>query len=162
VLWKIQMRNRRNKFKTNKDKLDLCDYAAKALKNLGFVKSYTSMQSEACYYKLPNAKGLIRVASHRFGRTEQRINQEKVIAIITFGENYFYNSIDKVDSYIAASVGKYLMLQKQSISINSLEQQCKNTVIKIAKLPVETDQMLLDFRQVFDNMCVSRIVKANF
>jgi hypothetical protein len=90
--------------------LSLCDLAAKKLKAAGFHCAYTSMRSEACYYRLGNRTGLLRVAAHRLGRTESRRFETPIWACLTIPETYSPKSDCGFDAQIYLAVGRYVMI----------------------------------------------------
>ena len=93
-----------------------CEYAADKLRAAGFTLNYTSMKSEACYYEHPARKGYtIRIAAHRYGRTEDKMlphHAGKTIACITFAPGSFSEipkSWDAIDTIIYKAVGQYFV-----------------------------------------------------
>jgi hypothetical protein len=95
-------------------RLEFCEYAANKLKKAGFVLCYTSMKSEACYYKWPGLDYTIRIAAHQFGRTERRSleDTDRVAASITFGENFRPKSTEALDTVIEQAVGKFFLKER--------------------------------------------------
>ena len=90
--------------------LSLCDLAAEKLRAAGFHLAYTSMRSEACYYRLGNRSGLLRIAAHRLGRTESRKFDTPVWACLTIPETYTPKSDCGFDAQIYLAVGRYIMM----------------------------------------------------
>ena len=90
--------------------LELCDYAANQLKVMGFTLRYTSMKSEACYYGHPCSIAVIRVAAHRFGRTEARTLTMPVATCTTFPEKSGPRCMEAADTIIALAVGRYFLM----------------------------------------------------
>jgi hypothetical protein len=88
-----------------------CEYAAERLKAAGFVHHYTSMKSEACYYRYPGRNCLIRIATHAGSRAPKSLPAESLptVARITFGQTYNPKSWDAVDAQICRAVGRYFM-----------------------------------------------------
>lgn len=93
-----------------------CEHAAEKLRAAGFVLNYISMKSEACYYEHPARKGyVIRVAAHRYSRTEDKLLPHhigKMIACITFAPGCFNNipkSWEAIDAVIYKAVGQYFI-----------------------------------------------------
>lgn len=87
-----------------------CEYAVERLKAAGFVHHYTSMKSEACYYRYPGRDCLIRVAVHGSrAPTTLPAGSLPTVARITFGSTYNPKSWDAVDSQIYRAVGRYFM-----------------------------------------------------
>jgi hypothetical protein len=66
------------------------------------------LKSEACYYKLEDRVGLLRVAAHRFGRTESRLVTAPVWSCLTFPRNG-PRSVDALHSHIDSAVGRYIL-----------------------------------------------------
>lgn len=62
--------------------LESCTHAAGLLKRAGFDLHYTSMKSEACYYRLPDRAELVRIAAHRHDRGTAGLG--KIVARVTF------------------------------------------------------------------------------
>jgi hypothetical protein len=91
-------------------------YAVERLKNAGFVHHYTSMKSEACYYRLPDRNCLIRIAMHS-SRPPKRMHSGSLptVARITFSEGYSAKSWDTVDGQIFKAVGRYFMYKSDEI-----------------------------------------------
>lgn len=87
-----------------------CEYAAERLKAAGFVHHHTSMKSEACYYRYPGKKCLIRIATHG-SRAPRTLPTDSLptVARITFGKTYNPKSWDAVDAQIYRAVGRYFM-----------------------------------------------------
>ena len=83
---------------------------AELVKKAGFILHENSMQSEACYYRYPGKSGLLRIAAHRYSRTQSRLNPAKnVICCLTFGETYTAKCKGSVDAKIMMAVGKFFL-----------------------------------------------------
>lgn len=89
------------------DALAACDKAAAMLRSIGFELSYTSMRSEACYYTKPGYHGAIRIAAHRYGRTETRAARLPVVGKITFGGNQGPVPEHRLDQVVMLAIGRY-------------------------------------------------------
>ncbi len=87
--------------------LALCSYSVEILKKAGFVHFHTSMKSEACYYRLGDREGVLRVAGHRFGRTEGRMISAPVWSCLTWPQKPPKNR-EGVHSHIVSAVGRYI------------------------------------------------------
>lgn len=94
------------------------DCASKLLKSAGFELRTVSMQSEACYYGLPDRAALLRVAAHRGerrARRQQVITHGPVVASINFGSRtgsipgtVKFNEVS-VENSLCLAVGKYVL-----------------------------------------------------
>ena len=95
--------------KCSEEQLALVDFAVKAVKKAGFVFVYSSVKSEACYYRLGDREGSLRVAAHRFGhRSEGRLLSFPVWSCLTF-PNHQIRSAEAALSMIDIAVGRYIM-----------------------------------------------------
>ena len=89
--------------------LEACGRAVELLKACGFVWFYTSMSSEAVYYKLDGFEGTIRVAAHRFSRGEYRAGAPPTAGLIIFGESQGEFSEEKILDAVHRGLGRYFM-----------------------------------------------------
>ena len=94
-----------------------CNKAAAMLKAVGFRLVYVSMRSEACYYALPDHPGVIRVAAHRYGRTEGRGSMWKVLGKIGFSGTEPENiSTERIRNHVRYAVGQYFMARLEEVA----------------------------------------------
>lgn len=91
------------------DRLAMVEYAVNRLKEVGFVHAYSSMKSEACYYKMKDVGGVMRVAVHKFNRTKDKAIESPVRSCLTFGDSIDIRSQGALDTMIANAVGRYIM-----------------------------------------------------
>jgi hypothetical protein len=73
------------------------------------------MKSEACYYAYGGKQEVLRVAAHRFGRTNDRDIIQPVVSCLTFHEYYWPKSQESVDSLIEFAVGRYFMAGSKGV-----------------------------------------------
>ena len=98
------------------EQLHLVEFGAEILKKAGFEFVYSSLKSEACYYKLGNRVGVLRIAAHRFGhRSEGRLLAFPVWSCLTFSEPRI-KSAEKVFSMIDSAVGRYILYPYSRLS----------------------------------------------
>lgn len=102
--------------------LEACDRASIILRELGFRLTYTSMKSEACYYKLPGFDGVVRIAAHRLGRTEHRKMSSPVVANVTFGLCQGNLSQQQIGQRVTFALGKYLTERLKAEACNPVAQ----------------------------------------
>lgn len=105
---------------------DYCQYAVERVKEIGFEHVYTSMKSEACYYRHAMKPGcLLRIAQHAFGRTEKT----KIISMVnTHGEtvaNIIFSpdnckaegmSWEAIEARIFNAVGRFFLYRKEKVT----------------------------------------------
>lgn len=95
--------------------LELCQRAAQMLRDAGFEHAYTSMKTEAVYYRLPGYYGLLRVAAHSKDKTNQIHGFEPIAARVTFNgggtqpPGTLLISDEKVETVVAQAIGFYMM-----------------------------------------------------
>lgn len=83
------------------------------LKGAGFEFHCSSRSTEACYYRWPGKRSLLRVARHRKDKTPQGLNH--VAGRITFngtiltGPEEMRISDDKVRAVVALGIGEYFL-----------------------------------------------------
>ena len=93
--------------------LELCDRASQLLKKVGFILDYTSMKTEACYYRYPEKWGLIRVAAHKV--RAQPVGLGPIVAKITFNVNIHDTpgmmriADEKFQNTVAVVIGRYFI-----------------------------------------------------
>lgn len=87
--------------------LRACEAAATTLKSIGFKLACTSRVSEACYYTMAGYHGAIRVAAHRYGRTEYKETMMPVVGKVTFGANHGAVPPQRVEQTVLLALGRY-------------------------------------------------------
>lgn len=97
---------------------DLCHRASDMLKAAGFLFHGSSMKTEACYYRYPGKKSLLRVARHRKDRTPSGLDH--VAGRVTFNGNVLTGpdemriADEKVTAMVAMAIGQYFLNAKSS------------------------------------------------
>ena len=89
------------------------------LKSIGFKLAGVSRVSEACYYTMPGYHGAVRVAAHRYGRTEYKELMMPVVGKVTFGANHGALPPQRVEQTVMVALGRYFfarMRYEMSIS----------------------------------------------
>jgi hypothetical protein len=98
------------------EQLVLIEFAVKTVKKVGFELLCSSMKSEACYYRLGDRRGTLRIAAHRFShRSEGQLLSFPVWSCLTFNKPV-YKTIASVLSDIDYAVGRYFMYPHTKLS----------------------------------------------
>lgn len=125
--------------------LRLIEYSVGLLKMSGFKLWYTSLKSEACYYKLGDRVGLLRVAAHRFSPAESRLLTSPVWSCLTFPQNG-PRSVDALHTHIASAVGRYILAPhtKTGSHGNKVSSLCDDSykIIEIVTDAVSSPELL--------------------
>jgi hypothetical protein len=102
--------------KCTDEQLALVSFAGETLKRAGFELICASMQSEACYYRLGDRAGALRVAAHRFGhRSEGQLLSFQVWSCLTFAAEPI-RSVEAALGTIDTAVGRYIMYPHTKIA----------------------------------------------
>jgi hypothetical protein len=100
--------------KRKRDVLEHCCEAAELLKAAGFVHVWTSMKSEAAYYRWPDRSAVIRVAAHKFQRGNNERQNHPIATTLTFNDGKdalgrMSITDERVRMMTAAAIGLYFM-----------------------------------------------------
>ena len=104
---------------------DLAHEAARLLRLAGFVLHCASRKTEACYYKWPGRKALIRVATH--GKSKRAQISSDVVAALTFkgrhcdDPNTMRLHSQKFELMVWQAIGRY-MIKAAEFESSAMEQ----------------------------------------
>lgn len=106
----ISVRPRRRFNEDRIDALSACAVAAGHTKNAGLMHVWTSMKSEACYYRSPDRQGTLRIATHSKTKSGDKMLDGPTIVSVTFPETNLRGfTVEFVENHIANGIGLYLI-----------------------------------------------------
>lgn len=100
--------------KPEHDTLHLCARAGEMLKAVGFVHHYTSMRSEAVYYRWPGKTHLLRVSAHP-AKFEGKFAQSPLGAKLTLNGTHITGpgkmriTDEGFEAKVAGAIGRYFL-----------------------------------------------------
>jgi hypothetical protein len=90
--------------------LEACHVASDLVKRAGLSWVWSSMKSEACYYRHPSRHGLLRIATHSKGGRNPDMRDGPTVVGVTFPESNLKGfTPEYVENHTANAIGLYLI-----------------------------------------------------